>query len=123
MQGAGFPTLPIYFSPEMLWGEGGLWASPPARPSITSISLGLCLVQVGEASLAARFGGGSCTLPGRDLDTQEMAVGLPCSASGADAGKLEEMEKMLWEAHAEKSRLVESQVSRKWRGGGSTYHS
>ncbi|XP_066495340.1 pleckstrin homology-like domain family B member 1 isoform X4 [Tiliqua scincoides] len=30
------------------------------------------------------------------------------SASGADAGKLEEMEKMLQEAHAEKSRLAES---------------
>ncbi|XP_062817404.1 pleckstrin homology-like domain family B member 1 isoform X11 [Anolis carolinensis] len=30
------------------------------------------------------------------------------SASGADAGKIEEMEKMLREAHAEKSRLMES---------------
>uniref|UniRef100_A0A670K614 Pleckstrin homology-like domain family B member 1 n=1 Tax=Podarcis muralis TaxID=64176 RepID=A0A670K614_PODMU len=30
------------------------------------------------------------------------------SASGADAGKIEEMEKMLKEAHAEKSRLMES---------------
>uniref|UniRef100_H9GP16 Pleckstrin homology like domain family B member 1 n=1 Tax=Anolis carolinensis TaxID=28377 RepID=H9GP16_ANOCA len=33
------------------------------------------------------------------------------SASGADAGKIEEMEKMLREAHAEKSRLMESRVS------------
>lgn len=29
-----------------------------------------------------------------------------------DAGKIEEMEKMLKEAHAEKSRLMESRVSR-----------
>ncbi|KAH0623403.1 hypothetical protein JD844_031676 [Phrynosoma platyrhinos] len=35
-------------------------------------------------------------------------VDLPCSTSGADAGKIEEMEKMLKEAHAEKSRLMES---------------
>ncbi|NWS74736.1 PHLB1 protein, partial [Crotophaga sulcirostris] len=30
------------------------------------------------------------------------------SASGMEAGKIEEMEKMLKEAHAEKSRLMES---------------
>uniref|UniRef100_A0A670K9R0 Pleckstrin homology-like domain family B member 1 n=1 Tax=Podarcis muralis TaxID=64176 RepID=A0A670K9R0_PODMU len=35
------------------------------------------------------------------------------SASGADAGKIEEMEKMLKEAHAEKSRLMESRVREK----------
>ncbi|NXX99461.1 PHLB1 protein, partial [Centropus bengalensis] len=33
------------------------------------------------------------------------------SASGMEAGKIEEMEKMLKEAHAEKSRLLESRVS------------
>uniref|UniRef100_A0A669Q5Z4 Pleckstrin homology-like domain family B member 1 n=1 Tax=Phasianus colchicus TaxID=9054 RepID=A0A669Q5Z4_PHACC len=33
------------------------------------------------------------------------------SASGMDAGKIEEMEKMLKEAHAEKSRLMESRVT------------
>lgn len=33
------------------------------------------------------------------------------SASGMEAGKIEEMEKMLKEAHAEKSRLMESRVS------------
>jgi hypothetical protein len=32
------------------------------------------------------------------------------SASGLDLGKIEEMEKMLKEAHAEKSRLMESRV-------------
>lgn len=32
------------------------------------------------------------------------------SASGLDMGKIEEMEKMLREAHAEKSRLMESRV-------------
>lgn len=36
---------------------------------------------------------------------------LSCSASGMEAGKIEEMEKMLKEAHAEKSRLMESRVS------------
>uniref|UniRef100_A0A8C6JFE9 Pleckstrin homology-like domain family B member 1 n=1 Tax=Melopsittacus undulatus TaxID=13146 RepID=A0A8C6JFE9_MELUD len=34
------------------------------------------------------------------------------SASGMEGGKIEEMEKMLKEAHAEKSRLMESRVSR-----------
>ncbi|NXQ96738.1 PHLB1 protein, partial [Sagittarius serpentarius] len=33
---------------------------------------------------------------------------VSCSASGMEAGKIEEMEKMLKEAHAEKSRLMES---------------
>uniref|UniRef100_A0A8C6AB56 Pleckstrin homology-like domain family B member 1 n=1 Tax=Marmota marmota marmota TaxID=9994 RepID=A0A8C6AB56_MARMA len=36
------------------------------------------------------------------------------SASGLDAGKIEEMEKMLKEAHAEKSRLMESRVRLTW---------
>lgn len=36
---------------------------------------------------------------------------VSCSASGMEAGKIEEMEKMLKEAHAEKSRLMESRVS------------
>jgi len=34
------------------------------------------------------------------------------SASGMDALKIEEMEKMLKEAHLEKARLIESRVSR-----------
>lgn len=37
---------------------------------------------------------------------------MSCSASGMDTGKIEEMEKMLKEAHAEKSRLMESRVSK-----------
>uniref|UniRef100_H0V7R5 Pleckstrin homology-like domain family B member 1 n=1 Tax=Cavia porcellus TaxID=10141 RepID=H0V7R5_CAVPO len=37
------------------------------------------------------------------------------SASGLDMGKIEEMEKMLREAHAEKSRLMESRVRLTWR--------
>lgn len=36
------------------------------------------------------------------------------SVSGLDVGKLEEMEKMLKEAHAEKSRLMESRVRQTW---------
>lgn len=42
---------------------------------------------------------------------EPMAPALPCSASGMEVGKIEEMEKMLKEAHAEKSRLMESRVS------------
>lgn len=38
------------------------------------------------------------------------------SASGLDMGKIEEMEKMLKEAHAEKSRLMESRVRLPWAG-------
>uniref|UniRef100_A0A8C3CEP0 Pleckstrin homology-like domain family B member 1 n=1 Tax=Cairina moschata TaxID=8855 RepID=A0A8C3CEP0_CAIMO len=38
------------------------------------------------------------------------------STSGMDAGKIEEMEKMLKEAHAEKSRLMESRVSKRIPG-------
>lgn len=40
-----------------------------------------------------------------------MVSALSCSASGVEAVKIEEMEKMLKEAHAEKSRLMESRVS------------
>lgn len=36
------------------------------------------------------------------------------SASGLDVGKIEEMEKMLKEAHVEKSRLMESRVRQIW---------
>lgn len=48
------------------------------------------------------------------------------SVSGREVGKLEEMEKMLKEAHAEKSRLMESRVRQIWtrsprRGGGSQH--
>lgn len=42
---------------------------------------------------------------------------MSCSASGMEVGKIEEMEKMLKEAHAEKSRLMESRVSGGTRGG------
>lgn len=43
------------------------------------------------------------------LDTLPPPLPFP-SASGLDMGKIEEMEKMLKEAHAEKSRLMESRV-------------
>lgn len=48
------------------------------------------------------------------LLTQPLFPSL-CSASGLDMGKIEEMEKMLREAHAEKSRLMESRVRLTWR--------
>lgn len=59
-------------------------------------------------------GGTACSaghVPGSRSYLLGQQLWLSCSASGMEAGKIEEMEKMLKEAHAEKSRLMESRVS------------
>lgn len=73
-------------------------------PTFQALSLGLWVGCAADLLLNAGH------IRERRAGRQAVTTGWPCSGSGADARKIEEMEKLLKEAQAERTRLMESRV-------------